>query len=515
MRVHLLSSDAGYDPGARAPWNADALVRDLALDTLFETMAAGDELVGSVARHTLLAGQQTDVATVEWRQAILRDAIANPDIVLSLYGLAGEALTAAGKSLGILIKYPHWVLRESLDLITRLLDSVRRLRRIAEQADGLFEAPGWVAFFAMVKQDLGDAYLAEIERHVAKLRLRGGVRLAAGLGKGNKAAGYMFLEPPEGARGGWLSQLLAVRPRYPGFDLHPRDESGARILSEIQDNGLKRIASAVGHSAHHMKMFFTALRHELAFYVGGLNLHRAMSEKDMPVCWPVATAEDGHQLSFRSLADLQLVLRSETTVMPNDLDADGRTLIIVTGANQGGKSTFLRSFGIAQLMMQSGLFVPARRYAASLCDGLFTHYKREEDSAMDSGKLDEELTRMSGIVDHLGRHPLILFNESFAATNEHEGAEISRQIVGTLHDAGIRIVCVTHLYSFARSLHRQADPRALFLRADRQDSGERTFRLIEGEPLSTSFGRDLYQRIFRPDPAAEPSAATPVGAETE
>ena len=64
---------------------------------------------------------------------------------------------------------------------------------------------------------------------------------------------------------------------------------------------------------------------------------------------------------------------------------------MITGANQGGKSTFLRSVGLAQLMMQCGMFVAAESLRASVGQRLFTHYKREEDAAMESGKLDEEL----------------------------------------------------------------------------------------------------------------------------
>ncbi|GLI35569.1 hypothetical protein DAMNIGENAA_30020 [Desulforhabdus amnigena] len=69
--------------------------------------------------------------------------------------------------------------------------------------------------------------------------------------------------------------------------------------------------------------------------------------------------------------------------------------------DQGGKSIFLRSIGLAQLMMQCDMFVPAESFSSNVCEGLFTHYKREEDPAMKSGKLDEELSRMSEIVDNL------------------------------------------------------------------------------------------------------------------
>lgn len=64
---------------------------------------------------------------------------------------------------------------------------------------------------------------------------------------------------------------------------------------------------------------------------------------------------------------------------------------------------------------------------------------------MESGKLDEELSRMSGIVDHISSDSMVLFNESFAATNEREGSEIARQIVSALLEKRIKIFFVTHL----------------------------------------------------------------------
>lgn len=90
--------------------------------------------------------------------------------------------------------------------------------------------------------------------------------------------------------------------------------------------------------------------------------------------------------------------------------------MIITGANSGGKSTFLRCVGLAQLMMQSGMFVTPGSLRASVCQQLFTHFILEEDPEMISGRLDEELSRMSAIADQVSRHCLILFNESFAAT---------------------------------------------------------------------------------------------------
>jgi DNA mismatch repair ATPase MutS len=103
---------------------------------------------------------------------------------------------------------------------------------------------------------------------------------------------------------------------------------------------------------------------------------------------------------------------------------------------------------------------------------------------------------MSDVVDNMTPNSMVLFNESFAATNEREGSEIATQITSALLEKRIKIFFVTHLYAFAHRLFDRKMKGAVFLRAERQMDGERTFRLVEGEPLQTSYGQDLYNGIF-------------------
>jgi len=159
------------------------------------------------------------------------------------------------------------------------------------------------------------------------------------------------------------------------------------------------------------------------------------------------------------------------------------------------------------------MFVSAESFSAELSPALFTHYKREEDATMKSGKFDEELGRMSDIVEHLSPNSLLLFNESFAATNDREGSEIATQIVRALLEKGMKAFYVTHLYEFARGFFEMGDNGALFLRAERQPDRTRTFRLTEGQPLETSYGEDLYREVFTTPEAIKPEACLPQAAE--
>lgn len=215
-----------------------------------------------------------------------------------------------------------------------------------------------------------------------------------------------------------------------------------------------------------------------------------------PVSFPLCAANNESRLSFQGLYDVCLALTMKKKITGNDVSADNKSLLIITGANQGGKSVFLRSMGLSQLMMQSGMFAPAEFFRSNLCSGLFTHYKREEDITMKSGKLDEELRRMNDIIDNLKANSILLFNESFAATNEREGSEIARQIIGALLEKRNKIFFVTHLYDFAHSFYEKEMKNAVFLRAERQADGKRTFKLFEGEPLETGYGEDLYKTVF-------------------
>jgi DNA mismatch repair ATPase MutS len=294
----------------------------------------------------------------------------------------------------------------------------------------------------------------------------------------------------------WLDRLLGKGPPAYTFRIHERDEAGARILSELKDRGIDLVANAVAQSTEHILSFFEMLMTELAFYVCCLNLHDTLAPMGAPLSLPQPEVAGSRTLHFSGLYDVSLALGMRRRVVGNSIEADGKSLVIITGANQGGKSSLLRGIGLAQLMMHSGMFVGAESFTGELCAGLFTHYKREEDATMEKGKLDEELSRMSEIVDALTPNGMLLFNEAFAATNEREGSEIARQVVSALLERRVKVFFVTHLYDFAHSFFARKTDETLFLRAERRPDGTRTFRLPAGEPLETSYGEDVYRTVF-------------------
>jgi len=416
--------------------------------------------------------------------------------VRQIYAIAIEGIETKRKCYyGVFSGSPSSVLHGARDLIQQFVGVLKKLRDVADTQAEQFQSEGFAQFFSMIQRELTDEYFVIIQRCLKELRFNHGVLISAGLGQGNKGIHYVLRKPHE-KDSNLLRRLFAKRPRSLTFHIADRDEAGARALSDLEARGINLVANALAQSAEHILSFFTMLRTELAFYIGCVNLHHQLTRLRLAVCVPVPRERTERRLAFDGLYDASLALRTAHAPVGNDVTGDGRDLVVITGANQGGKSTFLRCVGQAQVMMQCGMFVAAASFSANVCDGIFTHYKREEDASMKSGKLDEELKRMSEIVDHIREHSLLLCNESFAATNEREGSEIARQIIAALLRKRVKIVFVTHLYALAHGLYEQKAQGIMFLRAERRADGERTFKLTEAEPLHTSYGEDLYRRIF-------------------
>ena len=492
----LKRRDWNLNPRQQLPSYERDLIQDLEVDTLLHAMAGDDEFLFDVAQKATLSGLGNDADTIRYRQGALKDCLKNGAAVRELYNLTVETIEGSRKHWwSISGHYASSMLYSAVDLLDFLLGTLRKLRAFAEEQAGRFESEAFTALFATLRNELDEEYLATIRNHLMELKFRKGVLMSAQLGKMNESTNYV-LRQGRGKEPGWLERIFGKGPPGYTFHLDERDESGARLLSEMRQRAISRVAVALARSADHVMSFVRMLRTELAFYVGCLNLYARLEAKQMPWCVPVPASAGERRHRFNGLYDVCLSLRMEGRVVGNSANGDGKSLIIVTGANQGGKSTFLRSVGLAQVMMQCGMFVGAESFEAELCPALFTHYKREEDPTMKSGKLDEELARMSEIADHAVPNSLLLFNESFAATNEREGSGLAKQIVCALLEKRMKVFYVTHLYEFARGFFDRKTDGALFLRAERKEDGTRTFRLQEGAPLETSYGEDLYHQIF-------------------
>ncbi|UCD08628.1 MAG: hypothetical protein JSU79_09745 [Dehalococcoidales bacterium] len=505
MNVYLMFNDRDVDLEQDIPWNGPDLIQDLQLDPVLRAMADGDEFLHRVGQSALLSSIGSGPEVILYRQAILNDCLKNNSTVKKLYKLAvgviGEKQVSHW-SAGL--THSSWsLLSRSVETLQVFVSTLSTLRSIADQYADKFESEGFKEFFIRIKKEITSEYLLEIEEHLRELNFEDEVLIGAQLGRGNRGSNYVLCKPSEQKK--WFERIFKMSPRQYTFRVNDQDEIAVRKLSELKNRGVNSVANAAAQSVEHILNFLVMLRTEIAFYLGCVNLQKCLDEMGAKTCFPVPVAPDERKLSCEGLYDISLALSMKEQVVANDIGADKKNLVIVTGANKGGKTTFLRSVGLSQMMMHCGMFVPADTFSANLCTGLFTHFKRREDVSMESGKLDDELNRMSQIADHLSANSLVLLNEAFAATNVREGSEIARQIVTALSERQIKVFFVSHLYQFVQELYEGRTNEIMFLRAERKTDGTRTYKLIEGEPLETGYGLDLYDRIFN-DRGQETSA---------
>jgi hypothetical protein len=502
MKAHLLFRDRDFDPSSPRPANEADLTADLALDGVLGAMAAGDRFLLATARSIILSPLDNP-ADIRYRQAVLADVIRNPGAVREIYGIAVEAIEREkhewGFRAGDRPEASAVALGEGAPDLRRASPATSRT---CDSAGDQFKSVGFRTLFDSLADEVGDEYLAEVERHLRRLDRNGGVLMSARLGDGNVGTGYVLRRPH---RQSLRERILGDRSGYE-FSIDGRDEGGTQALGELRARGVALAAISLGRSADHILSFFAMLRFELGFYLACSEPSRPAGPAGSIAVLPGSVGAGEVDLTARGLYDPCLCVAGVVPVVASDVDLAGKSLLVITGANRGGKSTFLRALGLAQLMMQSGMFVAADAFRANIATGVFTHYRREEDATMTRGKFDEELSRASAMVDAVGpAHWCSSTSPSPPPTSGRGRRSPDNSSMPSSIPAS-RSPTSRTCTSWPTRCGRRDGRTPNSLRAERLPDGRRTFRLIEGEPLPTSHGVDLYRRIFDAEELAEATA---------
>ena len=192
MKAFLMYKDRDFDLQRELPPNEQALTQDLALNTLFEAMALGDNFLFEVARKAVLSSLN-DPDSILYRQNILKDCLKNSSIVMDIYNVAIESIENKKKHWwGLSSRYPSSILYGSVEALKMFVGQLKKLRNIADENADKFDSEGFARFFAMLRRELSNEYFARIEDHLRELKFRKGVLISAELGKGNKAANFVL-----------------------------------------------------------------------------------------------------------------------------------------------------------------------------------------------------------------------------------------------------------------------------------------------------------------------------------
>ncbi len=243
---------------------------------------------------------------------------------------------------------------------------------------------------------------------------------------------------------------------------------------------------------------------EILFYVRWAELTDKIIAQGMPVCKAEILPADERKCSFKEIYNLKLAINNvigegeRINIITNDIDFSGaHRIYILTGPNRGGKTIITQAVGLAMMLAQWGIYVPAAAAQLSPCDNMFTHFPADENDTVDLGRLGEESKRLSEIFDIATPHSFMLLNESLATTSVAEGLFIAKDVVKAMRYLGVRCIFNTHMHELARSLDElnaaEGDSRVESLVTGVQ-RGERSFKVAVAPPQGVSYAKDIAQK---------------------
>jgi DNA mismatch repair ATPase MutS len=244
--------------------------------------------------------------------------------------------------------------------------------------------------------------------------------------------------------------------------------------------------------------------HEIRFYSYYLDFTRRLTAAGLEFSYPEVTTKPG-TLSADDAFDLALAVKStgkDRPLVGNDFHlSEPERIFVVTGPNQGGKTTFARTVGQCAYLASLGCPIPAKRARFTLPDRIYTHFERQENLSTLHGKLEDELVRMYDVLAHATATSLIIMNESFSSTTHSDALVIGTEIL----DRIVKLRCIAVYVSFLDEL-AGVDQACVSLVGEvaPDDPSQRTFRftrraadgLAYAAALANKYGlgRDVVRR---------------------
>ncbi len=506
--------DATQAPPTDASWEAD-----LGLSDLINALSP-DRRHRRFIRAILLA-LPTDPTVIRWRQDILADFVENPALVDTLEALlphiAGltEDNALLGKQSRSLLMQTSDRLGE-LDMYTELLAALHdalantvlkssALRQLRDDIARVLALPDY--------QRLRD----ELPALRAPLQNIGSLTIGINLDYNLRPTSAVLMaintrevgEPPS-----LLDRLF--RPDDPDEQTPPlkgvgpvhhfpkdRNQRPYHDLFQDVDKLLHQTAKPIAESLRYYvrtnSQVMVHLEQEIAFYVAAARL---LQRTDVPFCQPEIAPQAERTAQADQLHNIALLCQGDVRSVPSDIrfDQTGR-IAVLTGPNSGGKTTFLRNIGLAQVMFQAGLFVPAQAARFSPVDHIFTHFPRLE--TREQGRLAEESARLRTALQHATAHSLILLNETFSSTAFAEALYLAQDVLAAMCAIGVRAVFATHLAELADAFDTieagiDTNSRLFSLVAGvkLQDDGSATptYQITRRPPLGRSYAEEIARR---------------------
>ena len=501
MQTNLLYRNR-IEESAQDENEQNQLVKDLKMEWVLECMAQKNTDRYEICKK-ILTIPLTDMKDIIWRQEVVQEVIRTPEFFCKTYENINSTIQEieeyrhfAAPKYNQIVKNSKRILVE-VEVLKKFMATIVKFTTMLKE--NTWSKTPLVTLNSEVQQMFSPKFIEAVQEHIAKLEYfkEGECLVLSGhIGLGFRKTDFILNEIKKSTDEGKGETKQSVMTKLFGKkneDTHciKLEDAGLENSEEqLEENSLEGLLKVLVTYNKKVMMLFKSLKLQFGFYSGCHYLYEAVVETHAPWCFPEYSNEIGF-IDVHNLMDIGLVLKNKKTAIGNDFKVENKNLCMITGANQGGKTTFLRSIGLSVAMAQSGLFVCATYYKASIFKGLFTHFPSEEDAKVSKGLLEMELGRMSDITKKIKKGSILLMNESFATTTEREGGQIAEEVTRAFRECGIFNIFVTHLFEYAHALYEKQPEDVIFYKAGKDAKGERTYRIEVGEPVAYGNGVDL------------------------
>lgn len=230
------------------------------------------------------------------------------------------------------------------------------------------------------------------------------------------------------------------------------DENDDHELQGLVEKSIAKLTQLMEHIVNEMKSPFEKINKGIFFYRFGLHLENTLKDLGLPVCLPNIDPTTKGRFECKNACDLWLAMNMKKKdryskpgekIVKNDISMkpeDGA--YVITGKNNAGKTVFLRTIGMIQILAQAGLPVPAESCYISTVNGLYAYF-----TAMDTGtgRFEDEVKSVSSMLDIIHEGDMVLFNEAFQSTAFDEAADVLCNVFVYGAVKKFRCISVTHL----------------------------------------------------------------------
>ncbi len=283
----------------------------------------------------------------------------------------------------------------------------------------------------------------------------------------------------------------------------PLSDALKKVVTDILRRTVSDIKSMLNKYININGYSFVALMPEIIFYIRFAELCDKIMQKNLPLCKAEVISKEKRDCNINDIYNIKLAIKNvkgdSTDIVTNDFVFDDeKRIYILTGPNRGGKTTITQAVGLAFLLAQNGIYVPATSMQFSPCDNIFTHFPADENDTVDLGRLGEESKRLSEIFNDATRYSLILLNESLATTNVAEGLYIAKDVVKAMRYLGVRSVFNTHMHDLARNLETvncdvEGESKVESM-VTGVENGQRSFKVFIAPPQGVSYAKDIAEK---------------------